>query len=209
MSAITADDLLRFAKTLCGQFSNRQQAQDQPNHFAHINIFFRPLPWEILQAPGFYSEQSYDHDPWRPYRQGVHALSAGEGVFVVENFGLSNATRLAGAGHHPDLLQELKQQKFQPRCGCAMHFRELSHGRYSGEVEPGKNCLVPRDGAMTYLISEVDVDAQHWVSRDRGFDPNTDALVWGSEHGSLQFERVQSLGEHLTHDWLINRRDER
>ena len=55
--------LLLFAKTLAGHYSNLQQSQENPKDFAHINIFFRPLPWDVLKAPGFYSEQSYDHDP--------------------------------------------------------------------------------------------------------------------------------------------------
>ena len=78
--------LLKFAKTLAGHYSNFEQSQDNPKDFAHINIFFRPLPWETLKGPGFYSEQSYDHDLWSPYRQGIHRLTQIEDVFVVENF---------------------------------------------------------------------------------------------------------------------------
>ena len=57
---LNQDNLLKFAKTLAGHYSNREQSQDNPKDFAHINIFFRPLPWDVLKAPGFYSEQSYD-----------------------------------------------------------------------------------------------------------------------------------------------------
>ena len=67
--------LAEFAKTLAGVYDNIEQSQKDPKDFAHINIFFRPLPWDVLKAPGFYSEQSYDHDPWRPYRQGIHRLT--------------------------------------------------------------------------------------------------------------------------------------
>jgi CpeT protein len=55
---------------------------------------------------------------------------------------------------------------------------------------------------MTYLVSEVDVDATTWVSRDRGFDPNTNEQCWGSEHGPLRFKRVSFLGDSLKEDWL-------
>ena len=83
-----------------------------------------------------------------------------------------------------------------------MHFREIDAGHYLGEVEPGKKCLVPRDGRLTYLVSEVDVNATDWISRDRGFDPGTDEQLWGSEHGPLRFKRVQNLGDDLDHQWL-------
>ena len=74
--------LLLFAKTLSGHYSNLEQSQENPKDFAHINIFFRPLPWDVLKGPGFYSEQSYDHDPWRPYRQGVHRLLPADGADI-------------------------------------------------------------------------------------------------------------------------------
>ena len=135
--------LLLFAKTLAGHYSNLQQSQENPKDFAHINIFFRPLPWDVLKAPGFYSEQSYDHDPWRPYRQGIHRLLPAEGeTFIVENYGFADPIRLAGAGQRPELLNSLKPESLKPRCGCGMHFREVESGRYLGEVEPGKNCMV-------------------------------------------------------------------
>ena len=196
-------NLLRFAKTLSGHYSNREQSQANPKDFAHINIYFRPLPWNVLKAPGFYSEQSYDHDPWRPYRQGLHRLLPEDnGVFIVENFGFADAIRLAGAGQRPELLSSLRPESIQPRCGCGMHFREIDAGHYLGEVEPGKKCLVPRDGRLTYLVSEVDVNATDWISRDRGFDPDNDEQLWGSEHGPLRFKRMQNLGDELDHQWL-------
>lgn len=194
---------LQFARTLCGHYSNREQAQDDPSKFAHINVFFLPLPWDVLEGPGFYSEQSYDHDPWRPYRQGVHRLKRGaDGLHIVENFGLDNPERVAGAPQHLSLLAAIQPNTLKPRCGCAMHFRSYDHGSYRGEVEPGKNCKVPRDGRLTYLVSEVDVTPTSWSSRDRGFDPETDAPVWGSEHGMLRFTRLASLAEHIDEDWL-------
>lgn len=194
---------LIFARTLCGHYSNRDQAQQDPAKFAHINIYFVPLPWDVFKAPGFYSEQSYDHDPWRPYRQGVHRLRRQtEHLHVVENYGLSQPERVAGAPQHPALLNEIQSDKLTSRCGCAMHFRTIDNGSYQGEVEPGKQCKIPRDGRLTYLISEVNVDQTHWSSRDRGFDPETDQLVWGSEHGMLYFSRIASLGKHLNESWL-------
>ena len=66
--------LLKFAKILTGHFSNLNQAQENPKDFARINIYFMPLNIQILGKPALYSEQSYDHDPWNPYRQGFHNI---------------------------------------------------------------------------------------------------------------------------------------
>ena len=170
--------------------------------FARINIFFRPLPWNIFKGPGFYSEQSYDYAPWNPYRQGIHKLTSNGEVFIMENYGFENARRLAGAGWNPELLNDLKHYSLKARCGCAMYFHEKLPGHYIGSVEPGKKCIIPRDGKLTYLISEVEVDGQNWISRDRGFDPKTDNQIWGSEHGFLRFKRVASLADGINDEWI-------
>ena len=201
-AVLIVDSSLLFAKTLCGHYSNLDQAQQDPSKFARINIFFMPLPWEVLRAPGIYSEQSYDHDPWRPYRQGVHRLSQCDDVHVVENFGLEQPELAAGAGLHPELLLTIDANSLIQRCGCAMHFRCVGPGSYLGELEPGHNCLIPRDGRLTYLVSEVELNQERWSSRDRGFDPLTDAPIWGSEHGMLRFGRIRSFADQLDDSWL-------
>lgn len=196
---------LKFARYLCGQFSNKKQAAKNPASFAHINIYFRPLPWEILEGPGFYSEQSYDHDPWRPYRQGIHRLVPSQDIQVVENFEYNEPMRVAGAGFKPELLKAIKKEKIKQRCGCSMIFKEDMMGCFTGELEPGKKCIVPRDGRSTYLVSEVYLSHDQWISRDRGFDQTTDGVAWGSEHGPLEFERVASFGVSLTSSWLLGK----
>ena len=192
---------LRFATTLAGHYSNFAQSQSDPVNFAHINIYFRPLPWKVFQGPAFYSEQSYAHDPWRPYRQGVHRLISTEKIQIVENYGFDQPIRLAGAGFRPELLKLIHIKRLKQRCGCAMHFHETTPGCFRGLVEPGQKCLVPRDGRPTYLVSEVLVDHKNWISKDQGFDPATHAYKWGSEHGPLHFARIASFEHEIKAEW--------
>jgi CpeT protein len=122
----------------------------------------------------------------------------------MSNYGMSNSKRLAGAGRTPDLLRSLSKASLTERCGCAMHFKKKTTGHYLGMVEPGKKCLVPRDGKLTYLVSEVEVDQENWVSRDRGYDPETDSQMWGSEHGLLKFKRVAFLSDVIADEWITH-----
>ena len=198
---MTQEDILRFASTLAGIYDNFKQAQENPKDFARIHIVFRPLPWSVFKGPGFYSAQYYDYAPLDPYRQGIHRLITKNNTYIMENYGYPDKERLAGAGRVPELLESIKSQNLKPRCGCAMHFIESKPGNYVGNVEPGKQCLVPRDGKLTYLVSEVEVNQERWISRDRGFDPDTDEVKWGSEHGHLRFARIETLSELINKEW--------
>ena len=203
------DSILEFAQTLAGIYDNFAQSQQNPKDFARINIIFRPLPWGIFDGPGFYSEQHYDYAPWSPYRQGVHKLIAhkeNSNTFIMENFGYAEPMRLAGAGRNPELLASLKKENLKARCGCAMHFKTKKNREYIGSVEPGKKCMIPRDGQLTYLVSEVEVTQESWTSRDRGYDPDTNKQIWGSEHGQLIFKKVEDIGETISNDWINKKR---
>jgi CpeT protein len=189
----TQSDLVSLLQCMAGNFSNRQQAIDQPQNFAHIHIFWRPLPWAFFGGMGMYSEQVYDYDLWSPYRQGVHHfIDRGDHIFV-ENFSLKTPMWFAGAGRDLNILNTITQAALEPRCGCGMVFRRAG-AKFVGEVEPGKQCLIPKQGKLSYLVSEVEITPTTWVSRDRGFDPDTDEYLWGSEHGQFLFEKIQDFG---------------
>jgi CpeT protein len=205
-NAIVTPNLIALAKTMAGDFSNRQQAIDNPQGFSHIHLFWRPLPWEFFGGIGMYSEQVYDYDLWSPYRQGVHRfVDRGDHIYI-ENFSLKDPMWFAGAGRDLAILQTITPAVLEPRCGCCMEFRqgvnEAGETCFIGNVEPGKQCIIPKEGKLTYLVSEVEIthNAQnqtHWQSRDRGFDPATDAQVWGSEFGHFLFEKVQDFSSEV------------
>ncbi len=196
------DKLLRFAKTLSAHFSNFEQAQNDPCNFAHINIFFRPLSWDFLQGPSFYSEQSYDHDPWRPYRQGINLLKENNETFIIESYEILSPERFAGSGLNSELLNGLNPNGIRKREGCSMLFKEKNPGHYKGQIEPGNCCLINRQGELTYLVSKVQLDYENWICSDLGLDIKTNQQIWGGRNGDHHFRRVSSLGDKLKEEWL-------
>jgi CpeT protein len=196
VKALNQTDLLTLAQWMAGDFSNYQQSSKQPTLYAHIHVFFRPLPFSFFNGIGFYSEQVYDHDLWSPYRQGVHRfIDRGNNIYI-ENFALDDAIRFAGAAREPSILKTIAPECLRPRCNCGMVF-ERKESRFLGRVE-GNQCLIPKNGFQTYLISEVEVTASTWSSLDRGFDVNTHQQVWGSDHGALQFTKSQDFSHELS-----------
>ncbi len=189
-------DSLLLAQWMAGDFSNHNQAAAEPQHYAHIRIFFRPLPFEFFNAIGFYSEQVYDYDLWSPYRQGVHKLVDRGADTYIENYSLKDAMLYAGAAREPEILKTITHDCLERRCNCSMIFRREGE-LFRGQVEPGNQCFVERNGAKTYLISDVEIGENTWVSLDKGMDINTHEKLWGSAFGMLRFEKVANFADEI------------
>jgi CpeT protein len=189
-------DSLRLAQWMAGDFSNRQQAAAEPKNYAHIRIFFRPLPFEFFNAIGFYSEQVYDHDLWTPYRQGVHRVIERENDTYIENYSLQDPMLYAGAAREPEILKTITHDCLERRCNCSMIFQREGN-MFRGKVEPGNKCLIEKNGITTYLISDVEITENTWVSLDKGMDIHTHQKVWGSAHGVLKFEKIANFANEI------------
>jgi CpeT protein len=198
MNSVKSNDLITLAQWMAGDFSNYQQSYDNPKQFAHIRIFFRPLPFEFFNAIGFYSEQVYDHDLWTPYRQGVHRLIDQGDQIYIENYSLEDPIQYAGAARELSILKTIKPDSLQRRYHCSMIFKRDGQ-MFRGGVEPRNLCLIEKRGCSTYLVSDVEITETTWSSLDRGLDVNTHQQVWGSAFGSLHFEKRQSFATELPH----------
>ncbi len=188
--------LYELASLMAGDFDNYRQALADPKTYARIRIFFRPLPWDFFSGIGFYSEQVYEYDLWSPYRQGVHRLvDRGEDIYI-ENYRLLDAEECAGAGHNRDILLTIDRDRLQRRFNCSMVFKKEGD-LFRGSVEPGNQCWIEKKGIQTYLVSDVELTANTWISWDRGMNPNTHQQVWGSAAGPLKFDKKESFAAEL------------
>jgi CpeT protein len=189
-------DLVTLAQWMAGDFSNAKQAAASPKDYAHIHVFFRPLSFDFFGCIGFYSEQVYDYDLWTPYRQGVHRLVDRGHDIYIENYSLKDSFLYAGAAREPSILSTITHDSIERRMHCSMVFTK-DGDRFVGAVEPGNLCLIEKAGCQTYLVSDVEITESTWVSLDRGLDVNTHQQVWGSEHGSLKFEKRESFAHEV------------
>ncbi|AVQ71594.1 putative phycoerythrobilin lyase CpeT [Microcystis aeruginosa NIES-1211] len=190
-----SDLLLTLAHWIAGDFSNQQQAFEDAKNYAHIHVFFRPLPWDFFGGIGFYSEQVYDYDLWRPYRQGVHRfIDRGEDIYI-ENYSLQNPMFYAGAGRELSILRSIKPDKIDRRYHCSMIFQRQGN-LFRGQVE-GNSCFIEKYGKKTYLVSDVELTENTFVSFDRGLDVDNHEQVWGSTAGALKFVKIQNFAAEV------------
>ncbi|MBD0266819.1 MAG: chromophore lyase CpcT/CpeT [Cyanobacteria bacterium Co-bin8] len=181
-------DVLTLSRWMAADFSNQQQAFDNPPLFAHIRVCMRPLPPDLLSGMSFYLEQAYDFQLNRPYRARVMKLIPQDDYILIENYTVKDEESFYGASRDLGKLAELSSDRIERMGGCNMIVR-WTGSRFKGSVEPGKGCMVVRNGKTTYLDSEFEIDASEFISWDRGRDPETNEHVWGSMAGPFHFQR--------------------
>ncbi len=195
-------EILSFSKIISGKYSNKRQSDINPRLFAHINLFFIPIKWNIMNGPGFYSEQSFAHRPWSPYRQALHKLESKGDTFILQNFQIINSKRLAGAGFNKYIFNNLIEAQKKLREGCEMHFKQIETNSYKGNVQPGEKCLINRNGKISYLISNVSLNKKQWISEDQGIEIKSNKKVWGSTNGPIIFDKIERFDEEINLKWL-------
>lgn len=189
-------DTAALARWMAADFSNQEQAFENPPFFAHIRVCMRPLPSELLSGVSLYVEQAYDYALNSPYRVRVLELIPENDHIKIKNYTVQQEEVFHGASRHPDRLKVLKLDQLVELPGCD-HIAEWTGHSFKGRVEPGKACMVVRKGKTTYLDSNFEIDDQKFISHDRGRDPETDEHVWGALAGPFHFVRWASFADEV------------
>jgi len=189
-------DLTALARWMAADFSNQEQAFENPPFFAHIRVCMRPLPVELLSGISLFVEQAYDYALNDPYRLRVLKLVDAGDHIEIENYMVKNETEFYGASRDLTRLSKLTGDRLEKLPGCNMIVEWTGHS-FRGKVEPGKACMVTRRGKETYLDSEFEIDDQIFISLDRGRDPETDEHIWGSVAGPFHFVRWASFANEI------------
>ena len=189
-------DIATLARWMAADFSNQEQAFENPPFFAHIRVGMRPLPLEILSGVGFFVEQAYDYMLNNPYRVRVLKLVVVGDRIQIENYTVKSEEKFYGASRQPERLKNLKAEDLEKLPGCNMIVEWTGHS-FKGHVEPGKGCIVVRKGETTYLDSSFEIDENKFISLDRGRNPETNEHMWGSVAGPFQFVRWASFADEV------------
>lgn len=191
-----ATDVATLVRWMAADFSNQEQAFENPPFYAHIRVCMRPLPYELFSESCLFLEQAYDYALKSPYRVRVLRFIPKADYIELENCMVHDEADFYGASRNLELLKTLKPERVEKLPGCNMLVEWTGHS-FKGRVEPGRNCVVMRGGKKTYLDNEFEVDQDQLISLDRGRDPETDELAWGSIAGPFHFVRRTSFADEV------------
>ena len=191
-----SQDITTLTRWMASDFSNQAQAYANPPFFAHIRVCMRPLPYDLLDGTSLFLEQAYDFMLNQPYRLRVIRLSVVDDRIELENYKVKEQEKFYGASRNLDLLSTLAPDSIEKMLGCDMNVTWTGNS-FKGEIKPGKACIVERQGKVTYLDNSFEIDGNKLISYDRGRDPETDELVWGSIAGPFEFTQLQSFAAEV------------
>ncbi len=189
-------DIATLARWMAADFSNQDQAFENPPFFAHIRVCMRPLPLELLSGVGLFVEQAYDYQLNEPYRMRVLKLINTGDRIEIENYTIKQEETFYGASRDLQRLNTLTSDRLEKLPGCNM-IVEWTGNSFKGRVEPGKGCIVFRKGQNTYLDNEFEISEDKFLSLDRGRDLETDEHLWGSIAGPFHFVRWNSFADEV------------
>ncbi|MFW5667472.1 MAG: chromophore lyase CpcT/CpeT, partial [Coleofasciculus sp.] len=113
-------DIATLARWMAADFSNQQQAFDNPPFYAHIRVFMRPLPAPLLDGVSFFVEQAYDYLLNAPYRLRVLKLMVVGDHIEIENYTIKEPEKFYGASRDLNRLQTLTTDQLDKLPGCNM-----------------------------------------------------------------------------------------
>ena len=190
-------DIPALVRLMAGDFSNQAQAFENPPLFAHIRVCMRPIPFEVLDGVGLFLEGDYDFMLHNPYRLRVLKFVEVNDRIHIEHYTIEPEAEFYGAARNPALLKQLTKDKIVKMCGCTM-ITEWTGSGFKGYVEPGRGCIVVRNGKTTYLDNSFEITAGRLISLDRGRDIDTDEHLWGSIAGAFEFSQTVSFADEVS-----------
>jgi hypothetical protein len=189
-------DIKTLAQWMAADFSNQAQAYANPPFFAHIRVCMRPLPLDLFGETSLFLEQAYDFMLNVPYRLRVFKLMIADDRIELENYKVKDAEKFYGASRDPQRLKTLTADQVEKMNGCDM-IVEWTGKSFKGAIKQGKQCIVVRKDRETYLDNSFEVDEHQLISVDRGLDPETDELIWGSIAGPFEFTRINNFADEV------------
>ncbi len=192
------DNAFHLCELLCGDFCIREQAFNNPPIYAHIQVRIRAL--SHLEPGSLLLEQAYTVAPNEPYRLRVLQVVVEAGKLIILNKGLRNEKSFYGATSSADRLLKVAAADLKFLTGCT--YNVLAEGNdYKGLIEPGCKCLVERNGVRTYLVSHFVISSIGMTTLDRGYNAETNEMVWGSLAGPFEFKRHENSVAPPPNQW--------
>jgi len=190
-------ELLTLTSWMAGEFSNREQALDQPVWFVNLVWWQRPIPFNVLGSIAIFAEQANVLKSDRPYRQRILQFIESDSKIQVKYWGFKDPSAWMGAGKSRDRLNQITINDIEPLSGCLLDV-SLTNGCYKAEMPKDAKCCFQYLNESRQVVLGFEVSADEFWSGDRGVDPETGSAIWGAIMDFYKFKKIQDFSQEFS-----------
>lgn len=191
--------LLTLAYYLAGEFHNRDQAIAEPVWYVPLKLWHRPTQFFRTDSLTLFAEQANVDTPDNPYRQRLLRLQYSPqqpDSLCGQYYAFHNPQAVKGAGQNPALLEKLTLDDLELLPGCTLDIQpqgSLAHPTgFIATPPPQAQCFFSYESKIRQVILGFEAYPTHFLSYDRGIDPETGQLLWGAMMGPYRYTKVQA-----------------
>lgn len=201
-----SQELITLAQYLAGEFDNSVQAIADPAWYVHLRLWQRPVPVALFPEPSItlFAEQAnilYLDQPYRPRIIQLRQLSDNPASLQVQYYLPKDIASIRGAGSNPDILRQLTPTHLEFLPGCTLEVSYQKHGKndahYQASLAPGAVCGFTYQSQYYQVYLGFEVNAQEFLSFDKGIDPKTGKGIWGAMLGPYKFVKRSDWSSEL------------
>lgn len=191
-----SSQLLQLTAWMAGEFSNREQSQEQPVWFVNLVWWQRPVPFNLLGSVAIFAEQANALILDRPYRQRILQFVENDGNIQVKYWGFKDPAAWAGAARDRDRLNQITINDIEAIAGGLLDV-SFTNGRYKAEMPKDAKCCFQYLNESRQVVLGFEVSADEFWSGDRGVDPETGSAIWGAIMDFYKFKKLQDFSHEL------------
>lgn len=192
--------LIALAHYLAGEFTNQNQALEQPAWYVNLRLWIRPVPIFQQDSITLFAEQANIVNLDQPYRPRVLRLRQKETI-EVEFYMFEDITTAQGAGQNKSLIQQITPDKikFLPNCTLEVTTNKLTENQYCFETTPKTDtpCSVTYQGTTFQVFLGLKATSNELQTYDKGIDSATGKGTWGALMGPYCFQKRQDFATDL------------
>jgi hypothetical protein len=191
-----SSQLLQLTAWMAGEFSNREQSQDQPVWFVNLVWWQRPIPFNLLGSVAIFAEQANALILDRPYRQRILQFVENDGKIQVKYWSFKDPAVWAGAARDRDRLNQITMNDIEAIAGCLLDI-SFTNGRYKAEMPKDAKCCFQYLNESRQVVLGFEVSADEFWSGDRGVDPETGSAIWGAIMDFYKFKKTHNFSHEF------------
>ncbi len=189
--------LKTLGSCLAGEFTNQEQAIDDPLWYVNLRLWQRPVPLFSADSISLYAEQANILKLDYPYRPRIIRLRETQPERIqVEYYMVHCADAVRGGGANPALLESLNEANIEFLPGCTLDVGlELVDGCEEFTTTPATDraCTFTSEGKTFQVFLGFTVTATKLLTYDKGINPEDGSALWGAIMGPFRYRKLTNF----------------